>query len=118
MGSQVQLSKIIDSTGAEKITNRNVERMGPVQLRIEDSNLYQGWERSRRSEIEGEKDQKFLETWVCRPPNILMFQINRVNYDFEKKKLVKDNSRFEFDRTIYLDLFLKANEEKALKHRK
>ena len=47
-----------------------------------------------------------------------MFQINRVNYDFAQKKLVKDNSRFEFDQTIYLDLFLKANEEKALKHRK
>lgn len=72
MGSQVQLSKFIDpSTGIEKITNRNVERMGPVQLRIEDGNLYQGWEKSRRSEIEGET--KFLETWVCRPPNILMF---------------------------------------------
>jgi hypothetical protein len=46
-----------------------------------------------------------------------MFQINRVNYDFKEKKLSKDNSRFEFDQTIYLDLFLKCNEEKALKHK-
>jgi hypothetical protein len=30
MGSQVQLSKTIEENGVEKITNRNVERMGPV----------------------------------------------------------------------------------------
>lgn len=47
-----------------------------------------------------------LETWICRPPNVMMFQINRVNYDYKNQKLVKDNSRFEFDKTIYMDLFL------------
>jgi len=52
-----------------------------------------------------------IETWICRPPNMLMFQLNRVNYDYENKKLVKDNSRFEFDKQIYLDLFLNSNKE-------
>ena len=45
-----------------------------------------------------------------------MFQLNRVNYDIEKQKLVKDNSRFDFDKTIYLDLFLNCNKAKAEKH--
>ena len=46
----------------------------------------------------------------------MMFQLNRVNYDFKNQKLVKDNSRFEFDKTIYLDLFLNKNKDKAYKH--
>jgi hypothetical protein len=52
--------------------------MGPVQLRIEEGNLYQAWEKSRWSEIEGWKGKKpgqikVLETWICRPPNVMMF---------------------------------------------
>ena len=47
---------------------------------------------------------------------MLMFQLNRVNYDFKNQKLVKDNSRFEFDKQIYLDLFLNQNKEQAAKH--
>lgn len=53
LGSQVQISKLVDEDGTYKITNRNVDKMGPVQLRIEEGNLYQAWEKSRRSEIEG-----------------------------------------------------------------
>jgi len=84
--------------------------------------LYSSWEASRRSEIDGfegdqEGQRKVLETWVCRPPNVLMFQLNRVGYDFKQLKLVKDNSRFEFDKTIYMDLFLNQNRDRAEKHR-
>lgn len=83
--------------------------------------LYEAWEASRKSEVEGFKGEnegqtKHLETWICRPPNMLMFQVNRVSYDYENKKLVKDNSRFEFDKQIYLDLFLNNNKEEAYKH--
>lgn len=45
-----------------------------------------------------------------------MFQLNRVNYDFVNQKLVKDNSEFQFDKTIYIDLFLEKNMEKAKLH--
>lgn len=58
------------------------------------------------------------ETWICRPPNIMMFNLNRVDYDKKAFKLVKNNSRFEFDQTIYLDLFLNQNKEKAVEHHK
>ena len=85
--------------------------MGPIQLRIDEGKLYQAWESNRKSEIDGfkgekEGQRKVLETWICRPPNILMFQLNRVTYDYKNQKLIKDNSKFEFDETIYLDLFL------------
>lgn len=90
--------------------------MGPIQLRINEGKLYSSWEASRISEIEG--TNKVLETWVCRPPNILMFQLNRVNYDFKQSKLIKDNSKFEFDKTIFMDLFLNQNRERAEKHQK
>ena len=46
-----------------------------------------------------------------------MFQLNRVSYDFQKGRLVKDNSRFEFDTEIYLDLFLNVNKEESDKYR-
>ena len=97
--------------------------MGPIQLRIDEGNLYQAWEKSRRSEIDGYKGDrkgqiKVLETWICRPPNVMMFQLNRVNYDYQKQKLIKDNSKFHFDKTIYLDEFLNQNRLRAKKYRK
>lgn len=61
--------------------------------------------------------KKVIETWICRPPNIMMFQLNRVNYDYRKQKLVKDNSRFDFDKKIYLDEFLNLNQDRSKKHR-
>jgi hypothetical protein len=114
LGSQVQYSVEEDPDGSYKVTNQNVDKMGPVQLRIEEGNLYHAWEKSRRSEIDGWKGpkpgmKKVIETWICRPPNIMMFQLNRVNYDYRKQKLVKDNSRFDFDKKIYLDEFLNLN---------
>ena len=84
--------------------------------------MYHAWEKCRRSEIEGyrgdkEGQKKVLETWICRPPNVMMFQLNRVNYDYRTQKLVKDNSKFDFDQTIYLDEFLNVNKERCTKHR-
>lgn len=88
IGSQVQISKVVDVDGQSKITNQNIDKMGPIQLRIEEGTLYSSWEASRRSEVDGfkgdqEGQRKVLETWVCRPPNVLMFQLNRVGYDFK-----------------------------------
>lgn len=57
------------------------------------------------------------ESWMCRPPNVLMFNLNRVDYDRSKQRLVKNNKRFEFDQTIYLDMFLNQNKEKANEHK-
>lgn len=40
LGSQVQISKTVEADGSYKITNQNVDKMGPIQLRIEEDNLY------------------------------------------------------------------------------
>ena len=47
-----------------------------------------------------------------------MFTLNRVQFNKIEQKLVKDNSRFEFDQIIYSDLFLSINQEKAEEHMK
>ena len=96
--------------------------MGPIQLRVKDASLYQGWDNSRRGETDGFKGDKpglkqVQEAWVCRPPNMLMFQINRVQYDPVEQKVYKEYSRFDFDKTIYIDLFLNKNRERAEKNR-
>jgi hypothetical protein len=97
--------------------------MGPIQLRIEEGNLYHAWEKSRFAQIEDHKSdvqgqQKFVETFLCRPPNVLLFQLNRVSYDIAKQKLVKDHRRFDFEQTIYCDYFLSENKERSKAHRK
>lgn len=40
LGSQVQISKLVEADGSSKETNCNVDKMGPIQLRIEEGNLY------------------------------------------------------------------------------
>ena len=97
--------------------------MGPVQLLLDEGNLYQAWEKSRISNIDGfvgdrPGQKKQIETWICRPPNIMTFQLNRVNYDMHLQKEIKDNSKFEFEKEIYLDLFLNINMERSNKHRR
>lgn len=97
--------------------------MGPVQLLIEEGNLYQAWETSRISYLddyvgESKGQRKAIETWICRPPNVMMFQLNRVRFDLNFQREVKDNSKFTFDKEIYLDLFLNKNMERSIEHRK
>lgn len=113
----------MDPDGTSKVQNQNIDKMGPIQLRVDEGKLYPAWEQFRKSEIEGyqgekEGQKKLIETWICRPPNILMFQLNRVNYDIKNQKLVKDHRKFEFDEVIYLDLFLNQNRERARQHQR
>lgn len=100
-GSQVQLSTIVEPDGSYKVINQNTEKLGPIQLSIQDGNLYQAWESSRYSEPEFQGDKpgqkKVVQSWICRPPNVLMFQLCRTGYDLKQQKLVKDNSKFDFD---------------------
>jgi len=43
---------LIEKDGSFKVTNKNVNKMGPINLLIEDENLYNAWENNRRSTIE------------------------------------------------------------------
>mmetsp|Transcript_41259 Transcript_41259/g.62819 ORF Transcript_41259/g.62819 Transcript_41259/m.62819 type:complete len:436 (+) Transcript_41259:878-2185(+) len=118
LGSSVEISYLVDADGKRTVVNQNVNKMGPIQLRVSDGNLLNAWEKTLVSEIEdykGEEEgqRKVIETWVCRPPNVLLFQVNRVNYDFKTGNPEKDNRQFDFDKTIFLDMFLNANKDKS-----
>ena len=98
--------------------------MGPIQLKLEEgNNLYQCWDASRNFEIKDfngnhEGLRKYVETWIQTPPKIVMFQLNRVSYDYNNSKLIKNNSRFQFDKIIYIDLYLEKNMKKAYDYNK
>lgn len=87
--------------------------MGPVLLDIDNGRLMDDWEQSCRNEVTdykaGQSEVCINETWVKDPPNILIFTLNRVKYDKEQLKLVKDFKKFEFDKTIHVDQLLEGN---------
>lgn len=90
---------------------------------MKDEKLYESWELARKNltkDYAGLKEGQMLETetWVCRPPNVLMFQINRIDYDRKLQKMTKDMRKFSFDKEIYLDLFLNQNLQRTENFRK
>lgn len=40
LGSQVQVSSLVDPDGSSKIHNQNIDKMGPIQLRVDEGKLY------------------------------------------------------------------------------
>ncbi len=50
------------------------------------------------------------ENWIRSAPNILFFALQRVQYNIGEGKLVKDLSRFTFDKVIFADRMLEANQ--------
>ena len=58
LGSQIEYVKLIEPDGTHKVTNQNIEKMGPIQLRVKDGSLYQAWDNSRRGETDGFKGDK------------------------------------------------------------
>ena len=71
------------------------------------------WEDASFNEVSDYKSEKqetcLSENWVKDPPNILIFNLNRVKYDVNEKRLVKDCSKFVFDKKIHVDQLLEAN---------
>ena len=58
LGSQVQNNVLEEADGSSKVTNRIVNKMGPVQLDLKHENLYNAWEHGRNSIIDGYKGLK------------------------------------------------------------
>lgn len=87
--------------------------MGPVMLDIENGRLIDDWEASCRQVVSdykaGSAEVCINESWVKEPPNVLVFTLNRVKYDKNKLKLVKDFKKFEFDKIIHVDQLLEGN---------
>lgn len=87
--------------------------MGPIPIDIDNGRLMDDWEQSSRTEVSdykaGKQEVCINESWVKDPPNILIFTINRVKFDKKELKLVKDFSRFEFDKVIHVDQLMEGN---------
>jgi len=82
-------------------------------LDIDNGHLMDDWEQASRTEVSdykaGASEVCINETWVKDPPNILIFTLNRVKYDKNTLKLVKDFNKFTFDKTIHVDQLLEGN---------
>jgi len=95
------------------------ETIGPVVLRpSEGKDFYAAWEEHFYHEVEnypGMPQGQNAVKWdlVKQFPEVLCFQVQRVNFNKETMKPEKDNSKFLFDETIYSDRFLLENKEKV-----
>ena len=110
--SYVENSKTCHSSRASQF--------GQVMLDVAHHELYEAWERSFYTEIDGYKPEgsaeptrAIQELWVRRPPTTLLFQLQRVKYDLEAKALSKSNAPFHFPKQISLDRYLQTHIEKA-----
>ena len=97
------MTKLLNKeTNEEKVVSKHEQKMGPVVLNIENGRLMDDWEQSSRHEVSdykaGQSEVCINESWVKHPPNILVFTLNRVKYDKNQLKLVKDFKKFEFDK--------------------
>ena len=113
-GSQVTVTKVLNKdTGAERILSKHKQTMGPIMLEIENLTLMDAWEEASFSEVDDYKTEKsetcVIENWVKDPPNVLIFNLNRVKYDKEQKQVIKDCRKFTFEKQICVDQLLEAN---------
>ena len=113
-GSHITVTKLLNKdTNLEKVISKHCQKMGPVMLDINNGRLMDDWEQSSRTEVSdykaGKSEVCINESWVKDPPNILVFTLNRVKYDKNQLKLVKDFSKFEFDTVIHVDQLLEGN---------
>lgn len=66
---------------------------------------------------DGVKVEAKKSTWFRKLPKVLIIQLQRIEYDKEKKTLKKINLPFSFDKTIYLDRYLEDNMNLSLEKR-
>ncbi|CDW73905.1 ubiquitin carboxyl-terminal hydrolase family protein [Stylonychia lemnae] len=123
-GKIKSIVKVHADDQTKTITEKN-EKMGPIMIDVDNySNLYEAWNACHIEQIDDfncdevffetpkEKPRCIKETWIHDIPQVLMFTLKRVNYDYKKQQLIKNNKKFEFEQTIYADKFLLKNKEK------
>ncbi|KAJ3436299.1 ubiquitin carboxyl-terminal hydrolase [Anaeramoeba flamelloides] len=104
-------------TNSWKIINKKTESIGQIILPIghnKKDDIISSFTRFTISELEYiTEEKKTVQAQQIskfnKLPKVLIFQLQRVNFDFNSKKMTKDNSVFKFDTEIYLDRFLTKN---------
>ena len=100
-GVNVNIIKLVNKeSGEAKILSTHRQKMGPIPLNPDHRTLMEAWEQVVRSEL---ADSKLCETWVKDPPNVLMFNLNRVKFDTASLRVMKNDCKFTFDKKIHID---------------
>lgn len=107
----------------DRLISRLKERLGPIMLKMKSGNLVDDWLESSRSQVDDYKVEQskviqsqalnevcINENWIRNAPNVLFFALQRLQYDVAKGKLVKQMGKFTFDKVIYADRMLEANQ--------
>ena len=120
---QGNLRSFINSSENGKEISKKKESFGCVILNVKDRNVENAWKSAWKTEISDFKisdDSEEQCTVVKREfvsdiPEMLIFQINRVEYT-DRLEMVKINTRFDFEKELYIDQFLETNSKDVLKN--
>eukprot|EP00826_Nyctotherus_ovalis_P004845 TRINITY_DN11076_c0_g1_i21.p1 TRINITY_DN11076_c0_g1~~TRINITY_DN11076_c0_g1_i21.p1 ORF type:complete len:984 (-),score=386.57 TRINITY_DN11076_c0_g1_i21:125-3076(-) len=112
------VTRAVESDG-QKIELTEETAFGQINVNAMENNIYEGWDINYFNEIEdfktpkGEVTKAEQEYWVTKLPSVLFLQLQRVYYDKEKKSITKIINPVEFEKIIYVDRFMKENQEKS-----
>jgi ubiquitin carboxyl-terminal hydrolase 25/28 len=103
----------------EKIEVTAETAFGQINVNAMENNIYEGWDINYYNDVEDFKTPKGAtvkaeqEYWITKLPSVLFLQIQRVDYNKKTKGLTKIINPVEFDKVIYVDRFMKENQEKS-----
>ena len=114
-GLQHEETWIKEGSSRGRITDSKEVLFGQFILHVENKDLYTAWDRAMSVTIdgyisaEGERLQADNDVWITKAPQILLFQISRVDFDKSSQMPVKSNKKFTFPKILHPDRFLIEN---------
>ncbi|CAD8068078.1 unnamed protein product [Paramecium primaurelia] len=89
-----------------------------IQIDVNSKSLIEGLEKQLNQVVEYKNDidgysEAIKQFWISQAPQVLTFQIQRVEFNKQFCSFAKNNSPFLFDKEIYIDRFLLSNQKIA-----
>ena len=110
---QLFFGKKMEITETGKRKEDTIEELDFFQIFLSvmaESNLYDAWDAAFQYSFDSGNKQTFHKrTYVLSTPDVFTFQLMRATYDFNENRLKKINTKFEFEKEIYIDRFLYQN---------
>ncbi|EAS07365.3 ubiquitin carboxy-terminal hydrolase (macronuclear) [Tetrahymena thermophila SB210] len=101
----------------QEIKHQESQQFSSIYLQTECKDLISAWEEQRNYTVDDFKNDKnekviaSMQFWISKIPEVLLFQIQRMQYDQKTKEVVKIHTEFSFDKEIYVDRFLEVNKD-------
>ncbi|CAD8158155.1 unnamed protein product [Paramecium octaurelia] len=94
------------------------EMFNIISIDVNTKSLVEGFDKYMNQVVEYKNDkdeyqQAIKQFWIQSAPQVLTFQIQRVEYNKEFGSFTKINSFFHFDKEIYIDRYLLSNQKLA-----